>query len=584
MFTHNAYNRDLVEVALGRKPADMVIRDGVLLDVYTGRVLPRRSVAIWDKWIAYVGPDAAFTIGEDTLVMDADQRIICPGYIDSHTHVSAYWDIADFLKYAIPGGTTTLITEAENFGFALGADGFRAFLEQVRNRPVKFYCLIPPMVTTSPAGRPLLITQAEVRELLEDERVIGLGESYWQGAILNPDDRVLSLIRETLSVGKTVQGHTAGAYDKRLAACAAAGALSCHEAVSTEDVLSRLELGYAVLLREGYIRRDLEIILPLKDDIDLRRVTLCTDGTSPELLIKVGYLHDVVQKAVDLGLEPVKAVQMVSINPAEHLGLSYITGGIAPGRFADILLLPQPDIMKPDLVISEGRIIAEGGKTVVPLPRTPYPENLFNTVLVDPLPEDSLAVPLSALGSRGEMRTMDIQPGGLVTREGKVKVTSFNGKISPDPEQDVLKIVFIERVSGRGEKFVGFIRGWGQKRGAVATSLCWDVSGIIAIGENDHDLVTAINRVIEHQGGLVLSVNGELLADLPFKIGGCVSEKKIEDVASELTHFRQRVNESGSNLESPDLTLVTLTSAAIPFIRMSEKGYFRFRENDYVGL
>ena len=195
MFTHNAYNRDLVEVALGRKPADMVIRDGVLLDVYTGRMLPRRSVAIWDKWIAYVGPDAAFTIGEDTLVMDADQRIICPGYIDSHTHMSGYWNIADFLKYAIPGGTTTLITEVENYGFALGAAGFSAFLEQVRNRPVKFYCLIPPMVTTSPAARPLFITPAECRELLRDERVIGLGESYWQSAILNPDDRVLSLIR-----------------------------------------------------------------------------------------------------------------------------------------------------------------------------------------------------------------------------------------------------------------------------------------------------------------------------------------------------------------------------------------------------
>ncbi len=584
MFTHNAYNRNLVEVALGRKPADMIIRDGVLMDVYTGRMLPGRSVAIWDKWIAYVGPDASFTVGEDTLVMDADQRVICPGYIDSHTHVSAYWNIADFLKYAIPGGTTTLITEVENYGFALGAAGFRAFLEQVRNSPVKFYCLIPPMITTSPATRPLFITPAEVRELLRDERVIGLGESYWQGAILDPDDRVLSLIREALAAGKTVQGHAAGAYDRRLAAYAAAGALSCHEAVSEEDVLSRLELGYAVLLREGYIRRDLDIILPLKDDIDLRRVTLSTDGTSPELLIKGGYLHDVVQKAVDLGLEPVKAVQMVSINPAEHLGLSYITGGIAPGRFADILLLPQPDIMKPDLVISEGRVVAEGEKTVVSLPGTPYPEELFNTVLVNPFEEDGLAVPLSALGTAGEIRTMDIQPGGLVTREGKVKVTPINGKISPDPEQDVLKIVFIERVSGRGEKFTGFIRGWGQKRGAVATSLCWDATGIIAIGENDHDLVTAINRVIDHQGGMVLSVNGELLVDIPFRIGGYVSEEKIEDIASELTRFQKRVNELGSNLESPHLTLVTLTSAAIPFIRMSEKGYFRFRENDYVGL
>jgi adenine deaminase len=566
MFTHNDSNRDLVEVSLGRKPADMVIRDGVLIDVYTGRMLPRRSVAVWDKWIAYVGPDASFAIGEDTLVIDADQRIICPGYIDSHTHVSAYWNIADFLKYAIPGGTTTFITEAENLGFALGAAGLEAFVEQLRNRPVKLYCLIPPMVTTSPAVRPLLITPAQCRELLRDERVIGLGESYWQGTIVNPDDRVLALIREALASGKTVQGHAAGAYDRRLAAYAAAGALSCHEAVSTEDVLSRLELGYIVLLREGYIRRDLEIILPIKDDIDLRRVTLSTDGTSPQLLIKGGYLHDVVQKAVDSGIKPVKAVQMVTINPAEHLGLSHITGGIAPGRFADILLLPRPDTMRPNLVISEGRVIAEGGETVVPLPRKPYPEALLNTISVEPLMVDDLAVPVSTLGSGGEMRIMDIQPGGLVTREGRVKVTPFDGKICPDPEQDLLKIVFIERVSGRGEKFTGFIRGWGQKKGAVATSLCWDVSGIIAIGENDQDLVTAVNRVIE------------------CGIGGSVSEEKIEDIASEMTLFRKRVNELGSELGSPDLTLVTLTSAAIPFIRMSERGYFRFRENDYVGL
>jgi adenine deaminase len=584
MFTHNPSNRDLVEVALGRKPADMVIRDGVLLDVYTGRMLPGRSVAIWDKWIAYVGPDAAFTMGEDTLVVDADQRIISPGYIDSHTHVSAYWDTADFLKYAIPGGTTTLITEVENFGFALGAAGFRAYLDQVGNRPIKFYCLVPPMVTISTAARPYLITPAECRDLLRDERVIGLGESYWQSAIIEPDDRVLSLIREALAAGKTAEGHAAGAYEKRLAAYAAAGALSCHEAVSTEDVLSRLELGYFVQLREGYIRRDLEIILPLKDEIDLRRVSLSTDGTSPELLIRGSYLYDVVQKAVDLGVEPVTAVQMVSINPAEHFGLSYITGGIAPGRFADILLLPKLDVMKPDLVISEGRIIAEGGKAVVSLSKRPYPEDLFHTVSIDPLPDDSLAVPLSALGSGGEIRTMDIQPGGLVTREGKAKITSVNGEVSANPEQDVLKIVFVEKVSGRGEKFIGFIKGWGQKRGAVATSACWDASGIIAIGENDHDLVRAINQVIDHQGGTVLSVNGELLVDLPFKIGGYISEHTIEDLASELTLFRKRTHELGSTLESPHLTLVTLTSAAIPFIRMSEQGYFRFRENDYVGL
>jgi adenine deaminase len=576
--------RRLVKIALGNEPAEIVIRNGILIDVYSARVLPHQSVAISDGLIAYVGPDADHTVGDKTRVIEADDRIICPGYIETHTHLANYWNMSDFLEYAIPGGTTTFITETESCGFALGAAGFKAFLEQVRNRPVKVYCLIPPMVTLSPAAERLCISRDEVKELLKDDMVVGLGESYWQGALLASDNRVLELIQETLCAGKSVQGHAAGAFDRKLAAYAAAGALSCHEAISTEDVLARLALGYYVMIREGDIRRDLQLILPVKDMIDLRRVILVTDGSNPSLVVKQGYFVDVVQKAVDLGLEPVKAVQMVTLNPAVHFGLDHITGGISPGRLADILLLTKPGMMKPDLVISSGRIVAENGKAIVPLPRVPYPDALMNTVHINPVSVSELRVPISDNDQNGLVRTIDIQPGGLVTREGKAEPIRRDGEYCANPESDLLKVVFIERVSGNGEKFIGFVRGWGQKEGAVATSLCWDASGVIAIGANENEIATAINRVIQNQGGTTLSVGGDLVVDIPFSVGGYVSEMRIEDIAEGLEHFQKIVTALGSGLNFPLLTLCTLSTAAIPFIRITERGYFRFRENDTAGL
>ena len=574
-------NRRLADTALGREPADTVIKDGVLMDVYTGRILPGRSVAIRDRWIAYVGPDAEHTIGEKTEVIEADGRLICPGYIDAHTHLATYWDIADFLAYTIPCGITTHFTEAEAYAFILGSEGFKAFLDQIENQPVKIYGLIPPMISLSPVSEPLLINRDKIKDLLKDPRVMGLGESFWQGTIMTRDNRVLELIQETLKAGKSVEGHAAGAFDRKLAAYAGAGALSCHEAISTDDVLSRLELGLYAMIREGDIRRDLEIILPLKDRIDLRRVILVTDGTNPIDLVKRGYMIDVIQKAVDLGFKPIEAVQMVTLNPAEHFGLAHLMGGIAPGRYADILLLPEDGVMKPELVISEGRIVAENGETAVEIPATPYPGELMKTVRVDPVSSSDLAVPAHG---QGDIRTIDIQAGGLVTREGKATPKIVNGQLEADPERDLLKIVFIERTSGRGEKFIGFISGWGQKKGAVATTLCWDAGAIVAIGANDHDLTAVINRVIDLQGGAVVSVDGAFLAEIPLNIGGFISQLKMPEIAHRLEAFQKAVASLGSTLTFTHLTLNVLSTAAIPFIRITEKGYYRLRENDFVNL
>jgi len=576
--------RRLVDTALGRRPADLVIQNGLLMDVYTGRMLPGRSVAMTGEWIAYVGPDAGHTVGPETRVIDAGERVICPGFIDAHTHLINYFNIPEFLSYAIPSGVTTLVTELECYGFILGAEGVKIFLDQTDPCPVKIYALVPPMISLSPAVKPLMITPEQLAPLFEDPRVMGLGESFWQGAILTSDDRVLNLIRETQGHGRSVQGHAAGAFDAKLAAYAAIGVESCHEAISTQDVLNRLEMGLYAMIREGDIRRDLEIILPLKGKIDFRRLILVTDGTNPGLLIQKGYMQDVVQKAVDLGIDPMDAVRMVTLNPAEHLGLDTLTGGIAPGRHGDLLILPDPRTMRPQLVISKGRVVAQEGEMTVRIPPAEYPDRLLNTVRAAPISPVDLSVSKSLADGEGMVRTLDIQPGGLVAREGRALPRVVSGRLAADPESDLLKIFFMERISGRGEAFVGFVRGWGQKRGAVATTLCWDAGGIIAIGENDEDLAAAVNRLIEIQGGTAVFVDGALKMDIPLRAGGYVSELRMPELADRVNRFQEMMTSLGSTLDFAHLTLSVLTTPAIPFIRMTEKGYHRFREDDVVAL
>lgn len=576
--------RRLVDTALGRRAADLVVQNGDLMDVYTGRMLPGRSIAITDGWIAYVGSDAEHTVGPETRVIDAGGRVVCPGFMDAHTHLINYFNMPEFLSYAIPSGVTTLVTELECYGFILGAEGVRIFLDQIESSPIKIYALVPPMISLSPAVRPLMIRPEQLAGLFEDPRVMGLGESFWQGTILTPDQRVLDLISETRKHRKSVQGHAAGAFDQKLAAYVAIGVESCHEAISTEDVLNRLEMGLYAMIREGDIRRDLEIILPLRDKIDFRRVILVTDGTNPNLLMQNGYLQDVVQKAIDLGVEPMDAIRMVTLNPAEHLGLATLTGGIAPARYGDLLILPDARTMKPQWVISKGRVVARDGQVTVTLPAAQYPEQLMNTVRADPVSSGDLRISQSLADADGKVRTLDIQPGGLVAREGRARPKVVSGDLAADPENDLLKIFFMERLSGQGDSFTGFVRGWGQKQGAVATTLCWDAGGIMGIGENDADLTAAVNHLIDIQGGTAVFVDGDLILEIPLSVGGYVSPLNMAELAERLSRFQKRITSLGTRLDFAHLALSVLTTPAIPFIRMTEKGYYRFRESDVVGL
>ena len=354
----------LIKVALGQEKADLAVINAKVVNVYTAELLEDQSITVKDKWIAYVGQNAQDAIGPQTEVIDADGRTVIPGLIDGHTHIAWMFTPAEFLRYAMAGGTTTVVTETIEPYPVCGYAGVVDFLESLKDQPIKILATAPAMVSISSAARG--ITREDLAMLLKRDDIIGLGESYWQAILQYPED-ILPQYEQTLLAGKTLEGHSAGASDKKLAAYVAGGISSCHEPINAEQVLERLRLGLHILVREGSIRRDLEEISKIKDlGIDLRRLILSTDGIEPRDLIEKGYMEYVLQKAIDYGFDPIAAIQMSTLNVAEHFSLDTLIGGIAPGRFADLVMIPDIKTIKAQLVISNGKVIAQNGKPTAP--------------------------------------------------------------------------------------------------------------------------------------------------------------------------------------------------------------------------
>lgn len=333
-----------MRVALGEAEADLAVINGAVVNVYTGEV-GKASILIKGKRIAYVGNDAGKSIGANTRVIDAAGKTLIPGFIDGHTHIDTTYSVSELLRYALRGGTTTIITESCTIAAALGYDGIVQFLNSARRQPVKVFITAAPMVTISPVTEAHAIGVKELRRLFRFPEITGLGECYW-GDVVGGNPRVLDLIAETLRLGGKVDGHSAGASNKKLQAYVASGVSSCHEPTTAEEVLERLRLGLFVLIREGEVRRELEAVAPIKDSgIDLARLAISTDGIGPGQLVKNGYMEFVVQKAIDLGFDPVLAVQMATVNVAQHFALDDIIGGIAPGKYADIVIIDRKSVV-----------------------------------------------------------------------------------------------------------------------------------------------------------------------------------------------------------------------------------------------
>ena len=573
--------RQLMRVALAQEFADLVVVNSRMLNVYTGEVLGGMAVCTKGAWIAYVGRDTENKIGPQTEVIDAAGKLLVPGLIDGHTHLAWLGSVAAFLEPIMAGGTTALVTESLEVYAVAGLAGVNDFLAALTDQPIKIFSTAPFMASIS--RRAHGIEPADLDELLSRGDIVGLGESYWQ-TVLQRSDLAVPTLETALHTGKSLEGHTAGARGNKLAAYLAAGISSCHEPITADEVLERLRLGIHVMIREGSIRRDLEAIAAVKDaGVDTRRLILVTDGLSPQDLTEKGGMEFVVRKAIDHGFDPIVAVQMATLNVAEHFRLDAVIGGIAPGRAADMLILPDLQTFRAEIVISNGRVIARQGRLVVEPRRHRYlPASLTSVLLPDDVTPTDFQI-VAERATRVNVRVIEMVTD-LVTKETVLDLFVTDGRINADPGRDLVKVAAIDRTHVPGKTFVGLIKGFGLKAGALACSAAWDTSDIIVAGADDGDMAIAVNRIRKLQGGVVVAADGAIEAELPLPVFGLMSEEPLERVAAKLAEIKASVNRLGCPFPDPLLTLVTLTGAAIPYLRICEEGLVNLKNGATVGL
>lgn len=571
-----------MDTALGKRFPDLVVMNANLVNVYTREIQENVAISVCGERIAFVGSSNEFQEGPDTRIIDAAGRFVIPGFIEGHTHLAWLAPPAAFLEYAAVGGTTTVITETLEVYFVAGRAGVEDFLAALEGQPVKCLATAPAMgsINSELLGLPL----DDLRSFLDRGDIVGLGESYWQTVVQNPD-RFLPGFEQTLMAGKTLEGHSAGTRGRKLAAYSSLGISSCHEPIDADQVAERLRNGIHVMIREGSIRSDLKAISAILDrGLDLRYLCLVSDGVVPQGLIRDGYMETIVQKAINAGFEPLDAIRMASLNVAEHFHLDGHIGGIAPGRYADMLLVDDIRAIEPSMVIGSGSIIAENGHLTAAIRTHEFLPESRETICLDrPVNPSDFNVAVTDHASPVQVRALEMVTD-LVTREQILSLEIKDNRIAPAPDRDLLTISAIDRRMHPGRQFNGLISGYGLKQGAFACSGAWDTADIIAIGADNQDLAMAVNRIHELRGGIVVCSRGNILAELALPCYGLFADADMKTLAQKLSAITAAVQGLGCPFPDPLLTLQTLTGAAIPWFRICSQGLVDFKKGEPVEL
>ena len=563
----------LSEVALGNTPPDTIMINGTLFNVFTREFIKGQSIWIKDGVIAYAGPDSNPPKAKGTEVIDADGMVLLPGLIEGHTHnVSNRYGIEEFIKHAIPTGVTTVITETMELATVLGKDGIEYPVKGLMEQPIRFYYIISPLCGLTSAEEINALTNEQLLPLLKDPKCLGVGEIYWGNLFLEGEqgERVRELASMGLALGKRVEGHTAGASGRKLQAYTDFGISSCHESITKDEVLERLRLGYWVMIREGSIRKELPGVKGIfKKRIDFRKLILSTDGVDPEDFLEQGYLDASVRRAMKLGVPPGLAYQMVTINVAEHFRLDHLIGSLSPGKMADILIIPSKDEFSPQLVMCGGQILFKDGRNVVEPSKVYFPDHMFHTVRV----QDFKFPPVP---KAGRVRSMELV-SNLVTQERIIDLED------PKESKDILMLLAVNRI-GDGGAFLGFLKGFGLRRGAYGTTMCWDTLDMIVVGCDSKSMETVIKRLKEIGGGGVYAIGERVVAEFPAPLGGLLSLKPMETIRDETKRLKESLRQNGVKWENPVLTVDTLSTAAIPHLRITHHGYVRLKDRKELPL
>jgi adenine deaminase len=575
---------------MGRVPADLVIRNGQWVSVQSGEIIPGSDVAIKDGHIAYVGEDASHTIGRKTKIIDAKGRYLVPGLLDGHMHVeSGMVTVTEFVRAVAVRGTTGMFIDPHEMANIFGLKGVKLMVDEAQRQPIHVWVQMPSCVPSAPGLETpgARIGPKEVAQAMKWDRIIGLGEMMNYPGVAMGDDKLLEEMSLTHASNKTIGGHYASPdLGIPFHGYVAGGAEDDHEGTHLEDAVERVRQGMKAMLRYGSSWHDVasQVGAVTQLGLDPRRFILVTDDSHAQTIAQDGHMDRVLRHAIEQGLEPVTAIQMMTINTAEHFGLTREIGMIAPGRWADVVLVRDLNHFKADLVIAKGQVIAENGKLKVSLPKFKYPGWATNSVHL----KKKLDARDFALKVKGGKSTLKANVIGVIENQAPTRHLTFdvqpvNGEIKVDMERDIAKIALVERHKGTGRIMLGFVSGFGfDSPCAIASTVAHDSHHMIVVGTDEASMAVAGNRLAKSGGGQVVVKNGKVIGQVELKIAGLMSNEKADVVAKKAETILKGFRDCGCKLNNPNMQLSLLALVVIPELRISDKGLVDVTKFNFV--
>ncbi len=566
---------DIINVARGLEKADLVIKNANIVNVLSEEI-HKGDIAICDGVIAGIGENYS---GEKEI--DINGAYVTPSFIDGHVHLESTMMLPkEFAKTVLPAGTTTVIIDPHEISNVLGLHGISFMHEAVKNLPMNIYTMLPSCVPATPfetSGFDL--NSYDLSLLIDKPWVLGIAEMMNFPGVLNRDKNVMAKLELAKSRGKRIDGHAPYLSGKDLCGYIASGVKSDHECTTPEEAIEKLRLGVYVMIREGTAAKDLDALIPVLKTSNTRKCIFVTDDRHPADLKE--HINGMVRRVVEAGVDPIKAVQVASLNTAEYFGLKDL-GAIAPGYKADLLVLPDLKSFRPDIVLKDGKVVAQDGKLAVEIPDSDA-ISTRNSVNVRWITMDDFKIPAEGDGLK-KVRALEVIPHQLITKSVLSDVKVVDGNAVSNVDTDTLKICVIERHRATGNIGKGFVKGFNLKCGAIASTVAHDSHNMIVIGTNDFDMYTAAVALIKCQGGKVVVKDGEIISQLPLPIAGLMSDREFDFVVEKCDELNKASHFIGCELEDPFMTMGFLSLPVIPELKITDKGVFDTNKFDFVDI
>ncbi|TLN28497.1 adenine deaminase [bacterium] len=572
--------RALVDCAMGRKPAELVIRNGQWVSVQSGEIIPNSDIAIIDGRIAFVGADASHTIGPQTRVIDAAGRYLVPGLLDGHMHVeSGMLTVTEFVRAVVPHGTTGMFVDPHEIANVFGLRGVRLMVDEAALQPITVFVQMPSCVPSSPGMETpgAAIGPEEVTEAMTWPGIIGLGEMMNFPGVISSDAKVHAEMDATRMSNKVIGGHYP-MLDLGLPfhGYVAGGPQDDHEGTRMEDAVERVRQGMKAMLRFGSAWHDVatQVRAVTEMGLDPRNFILCTDDSHSATLVQEGHMDRVLRHAISQGLKPITAIQMVTINTAEHFGVSREMGMIAPGRYADVLLVKNLADFHADMVIARGEVLAEGGHLLADLPKVSQPEWAMDSVhLRRPLTAADFRLAFPPANGKVKAHVIGVIENQAPTHHLVVEFERTNDGFQADLQQDIVKLALVERHRRTGRIQLGLVHGFGFSQPcAIATTVAHDSHHMIITGTDDENMAIAANTLAACGGGQVVVLRGEVIGKVELPIAGLMSNERAEVVGQKAATVLEGFRACGCTLNNPNMQLSLLGLVVIPSLRISDLG------------